>query len=81
MAKTPSRSTPAIGWLMQVGSSIGRAARRQLWPQQAAAQDLDCVLASISIWAESTATAYLHCLPPKRTGKQPVSPRSKKDTA
>jgi hypothetical protein len=38
-------------------------------------------LASISIWVEAKAIKYLRRQPPKRTRKQPVSPRPKKDTA
>jgi hypothetical protein len=38
-------------------------------------------LASISIWAEAKAIAYLRRPPPKRTRKQHVSPHPKKDTA
>jgi len=38
-------------------------------------------LASISIWAEAKAIAHLCRPPPKRTRKQHVSPRPKKDTA
>jgi hypothetical protein len=38
-------------------------------------------LAATPIWAEAKAIKYLRRPPPKRTRKQHVSPRPKKDTA
>jgi hypothetical protein len=64
-----------------LGDSGAGAAQRPLWTRRAAALDPDWRTGIDLDLAEFTATAYLRRAPPKRTRKQPVSPRPKKDTA